>query len=148
MSFEANLRNHKRLAELLQEIIDYIEVPESNCSCHINPPCNDCTNHSWIREQIHDANVTLKAFRELPPIIVKNIQHKDFENMHLTPVKSIQWPNTEYEQGARIVANEKTKLTFKHEYLGDHEEVWIEESEDGAIKALHNPRYLESIVFF
>lgn len=72
----------------------------------------------------------------------------DFENLHMTKVAAIHWPDTKSEQGRCLKSNKKTKLTFKHEYLGDHEEAWIEESENGAVKALHNPRYLESIIFF
>ena len=34
--------------ELFMEVID--PPPESNCSCHISPPCNDCVENSGLRE--------------------------------------------------------------------------------------------------
>ena len=44
-------------AELKQELIYTIEsliemnyAPESNCSCHISPPCNDCVDYYRARE--------------------------------------------------------------------------------------------------
>lgn len=29
--------------------------PDSNCSCHISPPCNDCVDHAGLREAIEIA---------------------------------------------------------------------------------------------
>jgi hypothetical protein len=40
-------------AELIYTIESLIEMnyaPESNCSCHISPPCNDCVEYSRARE--------------------------------------------------------------------------------------------------
>jgi hypothetical protein len=28
------------------------ETPEKKCSCHINPPCNDCVEHGFARDII------------------------------------------------------------------------------------------------
>lgn len=40
---------HVRLSHLL-ECIE--EPPDANCSCHVNPPCFDCVDHSGLREAI------------------------------------------------------------------------------------------------
>lgn len=40
--------------ELFMERVD--EPPESNCSCHISPPCNDCVEYSGLREAFSDAH--------------------------------------------------------------------------------------------
>lgn len=44
---------------------DEIDPPDTNCSCHINPPCNDCVDHSQARETkefIKSALAKLKPF--------------------------------------------------------------------------------------
>jgi hypothetical protein len=43
------------LLAALQDLLSMQDVPDSNCSCHINPPCNDCVNYSGIRESIEFA---------------------------------------------------------------------------------------------
>lgn len=40
--------------ELFMERVD--EPPESNCSCHLFPPCNDCVEYSGLREAFSDAH--------------------------------------------------------------------------------------------
>ena len=35
------------------------EPPPKNCACHINPPCNDCVEHSGMREAIRDAKAAI-----------------------------------------------------------------------------------------
>lgn len=39
-----------RLKGLMAELLDEVYVPESNCSCHIAPPCNDCVENAGLRE--------------------------------------------------------------------------------------------------
>ena len=40
--------------ELFMDRVD--EPPESNCSCHLFPPCNDCVEYSGLREAFSDAH--------------------------------------------------------------------------------------------
>ena len=44
--------------EFLLEVMEY--PPDSNCSCHISPPCGDCVNWSDLREAISAATDALK----------------------------------------------------------------------------------------
>lgn len=51
------LRLKERLAQvqhliaLLTELREYVDAPpDSNCSCHISPPCNDCVDNSHLRD--------------------------------------------------------------------------------------------------
>ena len=41
-----------------EELADSLEpfIPESNCSCHINPPCGDCTDYAKAREDLEAFN--------------------------------------------------------------------------------------------
>ncbi len=42
-----------KLLAALSELIEVTdEPPESNCSCHISPPCNDCVEYSGIRRAL------------------------------------------------------------------------------------------------
>jgi len=51
-----------RLVNALQGFLDYAEEPpKANCSCHISPPCNDCVDHSMLREVFADARAALGA---------------------------------------------------------------------------------------
>lgn len=52
-----------KLASLaLSEGVEYVEEPpEKNCSCHLSPPCNDCVDHSAVREFFIDARKALAA---------------------------------------------------------------------------------------
>lgn len=52
-----------KLASLaLSEGVEYVEEPpEKNCSCHLAPPCNDCVDHSAVREFFIDARKALAA---------------------------------------------------------------------------------------
>lgn len=36
--------------ELLERWYNDSDIPESNCSCHISAPCNDCIEWSALRE--------------------------------------------------------------------------------------------------
>jgi len=39
------------MRDALNLVCEYVErPPEPNCSCHINPPCGDCVDHSAFRE--------------------------------------------------------------------------------------------------
>ncbi len=56
-----------KLASLaLSEGVEYVEEPpEKNCSCHLAPPCNDCVEHSAVREFFSDARTALAAIDSL-----------------------------------------------------------------------------------
>jgi len=43
------------LLAALKDLVSMQDVPDGNCSCHINPPCNDCVNYGGIRESIEYA---------------------------------------------------------------------------------------------
>lgn len=56
-----------KLASLaLSEGVEYVEEPpEKNCTCHLSPPCNDCVDHSAVREFFVDARKALAAIDAL-----------------------------------------------------------------------------------
>ena len=56
-----------KLASLaLSEGVEYVEEPpEKNCTCHLAPPCNDCVDHSAVREFFIDARKALAAIDAL-----------------------------------------------------------------------------------
>lgn len=56
-----------KLASLaLSEGVEYVEEPpEKNCTCHLSPPCNDCVDHSAVREFFIDARKALAAIDAL-----------------------------------------------------------------------------------
>lgn len=49
--------------ELLQDLTEFIDVPEKNCSCHLSPPCGDCVEYAGIRETIESANQILAEYK-------------------------------------------------------------------------------------
>ena len=51
------------LTDLCTEIENANLVPEANCSCHINPPCNDCVDNDGLRQALKSARTTLGAGR-------------------------------------------------------------------------------------
>lgn len=65
----------------------------------------------------------------------------------LLPVKSIWWPTTPDGTQERLTANDKMTLRFLDEYLGDRNERWVLQIENGVEIARHNARFLESIVW-
>ena len=56
-----------KLASLaLSEGVEYVEEPpEKNCTCHLSPPCNDCVDHSAVREFFIDARKAIAAIDAL-----------------------------------------------------------------------------------
>ncbi len=57
---------HRELYDALQGFLDVVEEPPSpNCSCHIAPPCDDCTEHAYLREVFADARRAMKNAKEL-----------------------------------------------------------------------------------
>jgi len=48
---QAALQRKQDAGDLLFEELDD-KTPESNCSCHLFPPCHDCTNHAASREAL------------------------------------------------------------------------------------------------
>lgn len=61
---------HARVAEVeverdaarncLEDFLELTEVPDPNCSCHVNPPCGDCVEYGGIRDVRKTANELLK----------------------------------------------------------------------------------------
>jgi hypothetical protein len=43
----------------LHSLVEGIDVPESNCSCHISPPCSDCVEHGHVREALEQAQAAI-----------------------------------------------------------------------------------------
>lgn len=48
----AKYENHMNslMLEALKMVQDNISAPDSNCSCHISPPCHDCVENAGTRE--------------------------------------------------------------------------------------------------
>ena len=42
--------NEHLLRECVERLLEYVDAPEKNCSCHIFPPCNDCVDYGDLRE--------------------------------------------------------------------------------------------------
>lgn len=56
----------KLAKDALSEGVEYVEEPpEKTCSCHLAPPCNDCVDHSAVREFFIDARKALAAIDAL-----------------------------------------------------------------------------------
>lgn len=55
-SVKATMQRTKDAGDLLFEELDD-KTPKPNCSCHLFPPCSDCTNHAASRR-------ALKAWKE------------------------------------------------------------------------------------
>jgi len=46
---------------LLRDLLDNMPgIPDPDCSCHLSPPCYDCTEYGGIREIIADAEAYLE----------------------------------------------------------------------------------------
>lgn len=56
------LAEYKELLSNLMEVVE--EPPESNCSCHISPPCSDCVEWSGLREALSEARTAMKGATE------------------------------------------------------------------------------------
>ena len=55
----------KLALEALKDLLDQTETPpDTNCSCHIAPPCNDCVDYSGVRYAIEQANKAIAAGKE------------------------------------------------------------------------------------
>ena len=55
----------KLALEALEDLLDQTEPPpDTNCSCHICPPCNDCVDYSGVRYAIEQANKAITAIKE------------------------------------------------------------------------------------
>lgn len=50
-ALKAKLKRKQDAGDLLFEELDD-KTPGRNCSCHLFPPCHDCTNHAASREAI------------------------------------------------------------------------------------------------
>ena len=57
---EAELAEAKmHVAEMITAFEEHVALPDKNCSCHISPPCGDCTENDYARETLSEA----RAFR-------------------------------------------------------------------------------------
>jgi hypothetical protein len=55
----------KLALEALSDLLDQTETPpDTNCSCHIAPPCHDCVEYSGIRYAIKQARTTIALMKE------------------------------------------------------------------------------------
>ena len=54
----------ERVCDAADFVIDTDETPESNCSCHIDPPCLDCEEYAGRRQAIDELNAALAAARK------------------------------------------------------------------------------------
>ena len=55
-----------QVSAFVEGFLDEVEEPpERNCRCHISPPCNDCVDHSCLRELFLDARRLVKTIAEL-----------------------------------------------------------------------------------
>lgn len=52
------------LEELMLVVADHVDIPESNCSCHLHPPCGDCVDYSHARSTIKECQQWLAARKE------------------------------------------------------------------------------------
>lgn len=69
--------------------------------------------------------------------------------MHGKRIVAVYWPDTESEQGRCVKERaDGYGLHLSVTYHGDHEEIWIIETLNGQEIARHNPRYVESIVWW
>ena len=50
------------LRAALEAFVDNSYAPESNCSCHLSPPCRDCVEFGGIRELIAEGQKALAAY--------------------------------------------------------------------------------------
>ena len=41
------------------------EPPDANCSCHLNPPCQDCIDHNYTRESLVDLRNLISTERAI-----------------------------------------------------------------------------------
>ncbi len=53
------LRLNNAMRSALETLLDFQSVPNKNCSCHISPPCHDCTEFSALREAIEEAKIAV-----------------------------------------------------------------------------------------
>ena len=55
-----------QVSAFVEGFLDEVEEPpEHNCRCYISPPCNDCVDHSCLRELFLDARRLVKTIAEL-----------------------------------------------------------------------------------
>lgn len=46
----------------LERLLEVIDVPDANCSCHLAAPCGDCVEFGGLREAVSEARaVVVKA---------------------------------------------------------------------------------------
>ncbi len=48
------------LQDATEGLLDAQNIPPKNCSCHLNPPCEDCVEYGGLREAVEVARAALK----------------------------------------------------------------------------------------
>ena len=57
---DAALAENARLRAAMFDILENVdEPPDSNCSCHISPPCNDCVDYAGLRRALKEGYAAL-----------------------------------------------------------------------------------------
>ena len=46
---------------MLKQVVEEISVPDPDCHCHINPPCNDCVDNAGMRELLKQVHETIES---------------------------------------------------------------------------------------
>jgi len=47
------------VSEMITAFEEHVALPDKNCSCHISPPCSDCTENDYARETLSEARAFL-----------------------------------------------------------------------------------------
>jgi hypothetical protein len=55
------------LTAALETLVEFTDVPDVNCSCHLNPPCVDCVEYGGIRDALERARVVLAKLSPTSP---------------------------------------------------------------------------------
>lgn len=59
------MKRETSLAAALERLLEVTDTPpERNCSCHLAPPCGDCTDWGGLREAIEEAKAALAMPKE------------------------------------------------------------------------------------
>jgi len=62
--FRILIEQRDELRAALEEFLEMTEEPpEGNCSCHLNPPCSDCVDHSGLRRAFKIGRAALAKAR-------------------------------------------------------------------------------------
>lgn len=54
-----------RMADLMEDLMDNIDIPERNCSCHLSPPCSDCVDFGCLRHTVAACKAAIVQTRNI-----------------------------------------------------------------------------------